>query len=91
MQQQQQQQQQYAEYGISQYPPNTESYMRQHAPPNLAGQPSHPTHPGGQGPYQPPAELVNLGLASRDSRLGERWTSFMQESGFFDEINYRPT
>ncbi|THH00634.1 hypothetical protein EW026_g1916 [Hermanssonia centrifuga] len=87
----QQQQQQYAEYGISQYPPNTESYMRQHAPPNLAGQPSHPTHPGGQGPYQPPAELVNLGLASRDSRLGERWTSFMQESGFFDEINYRPT
>ncbi|EMD39104.1 hypothetical protein CERSUDRAFT_112798 [Gelatoporia subvermispora B] len=44
---------------------------------------------GVQQAYVPPAELVNLGLASRDSRLDERWASFMQESGFLDGINFR--
>ncbi|KAI0075317.1 hypothetical protein K474DRAFT_1664369 [Panus rudis PR-1116 ss-1] len=40
--------------------------------------------------YVPPEELVNLGLASRESRLDERWTSFMHESGYLDGTNFRP-
>ncbi|KAF9224214.1 hypothetical protein BS17DRAFT_780653 [Gyrodon lividus] len=31
----------------------------------------------------PPCELTELGLVSQDSRLDERWTSFMRESGYF--------
>lgn len=36
-------------------------------------------------------ELANLGLASRDSRLDERWSSFMHDSGLLDGVgvNYR--
>lgn len=35
-------------------------------------------------------ELANLGLASRDSRLDERWSSFMQDSGLLeDNVNFR--
>ncbi|KAH7909940.1 fungal-specific transcription factor domain-containing protein [Hygrophoropsis aurantiaca] len=37
----------------------------------------------------PPSELAELGLVSQDSRLDERWTSFMRESGYFDEYGYR--
>ncbi|OCH96289.1 hypothetical protein OBBRIDRAFT_718907 [Obba rivulosa] len=48
-----------------------------------------PPFQGAQQTYVPPAELVNLGLASRDSRLDERWASFMHESGFLDGINFR--
>ncbi|KAI0940717.1 hypothetical protein AcV7_003021 [Taiwanofungus camphoratus] len=40
-------------------------------------------------PYPPPAQLVHLGLTSRQSRLDERWTSFMHQSGFLDDINFR--
>jgi hypothetical protein len=29
-------------------------------------------------------ELADLGLSARDSRLDERWTSFMRESGLLD-------
>lgn len=36
-----------------------------------------------------PTELAGLGLASRDSRLDERWTSFMRDSGYFDGVGYR--
>ncbi|KAF7966860.1 hypothetical protein HWV62_36691 [Athelia sp. TMB] len=32
----------------------------------------------------PPGYLTNLGLAGRDSRLDERWGSFMQDSGLLD-------
>lgn len=52
-----------------------QSYMRQ--------------QPGPQDGYVPPPELVNLGLASRDSRLGDKWTEFMQQSGFLDDVNLR--
>ena len=41
--------------------------------------------------YLPPTELIDLGLASRDSRLGERWQSFMHESGFLDGFDYERT
>lgn len=46
-------------------------------------------HPQGQ-LFTPPfqsqqtAELARLGLAARDSRLDERWSSFMQDSGILD-------
>ncbi|KAG1747737.1 fungal-specific transcription factor domain-containing protein [Suillus paluster] len=36
-----------------------------------------------------PSELAGLGLVSQDSRLDERWTSFMRESGYFDGVGYR--
>jgi hypothetical protein len=34
------------------------------------------------------AELADLGLASRDSRLDERWSSFMADSGLLEGFNY---
>ncbi|KAF8827844.1 hypothetical protein HHX47_DHR4000927 [Lentinula edodes] len=43
---------------------------------------SLPMHPPGN------AALADLGLASRDSRLDERWSSFMQDSGLLDEVNF---
>ncbi|KAF9060968.1 fungal-specific transcription factor domain-containing protein [Rhodocollybia butyracea] len=42
----------------------------------------HPIHPGPPGH----AALADLGLASRDSRLDERWSSFMQDSGILENI-----
>ncbi|KAK0236242.1 fungal-specific transcription factor domain-containing protein [Armillaria nabsnona] len=33
--------------------------------------------------------LADLGLASRDSRLDERWSSFMQDSGLLDDVGFR--
>lgn len=35
------------------------------------------------------SELADLGLAARDSRLDERWSSFMQDSGLLDGVNFR--
>ncbi|KAJ7600992.1 fungal-specific transcription factor domain-containing protein [Mycena floridula] len=55
----------------------------------------HPSYNGGgYGPSQtePPMHnpgLANLGLAARDSRLDERWSSFMQDSGLLDGVNFR--
>lgn len=42
-------------------------------------------------PLPPPSELADLGLAARDSRLDERWSSFMQDSGLLDGDNYNQT
>ncbi|KAI9571978.1 fungal-specific transcription factor domain-containing protein [Boletus coccyginus] len=36
-----------------------------------------------------PSELTELGLVSQESRLDERWTSFMRDSGYFDGFGYR--
>ncbi|KAG1816513.1 uncharacterized protein BJ212DRAFT_1271447 [Suillus subaureus] len=36
-----------------------------------------------------PTEIAGLGLVSQDSRLDERWTSFMRDSGYFDGVGYR--
>ncbi|KAJ3798734.1 fungal-specific transcription factor domain-containing protein [Lentinula aff. detonsa] len=49
--------------------------------------PPVPPHPL---PMHPPgnAALADLGLASRDSRLDERWSSFMQDSGLLDEVDF---
>ncbi|KAL0954257.1 hypothetical protein HGRIS_005385 [Hohenbuehelia grisea] len=35
------------------------------------------------------AELAELGLAARDSRLDARWSSFMEDSGLLDDVNFR--
>ncbi|KAF8235392.1 hypothetical protein L208DRAFT_1433902 [Tricholoma matsutake] len=34
-------------------------------------------------------QLADLGLAPRDSRLEERWSSFMQDSTLLEDINFR--
>ena len=47
----------------------------------------HAHSPSAQSMFVPPSELVNLGLAARDSRLEDRWTSFMHESGFLEGMN----
>ncbi|KIJ65371.1 hypothetical protein HYDPIDRAFT_110415 [Hydnomerulius pinastri MD-312] len=36
-----------------------------------------------------PSELAELGLVSQESRLDERWTSFMRDSGYFEGFGYR--
>ena len=46
------------------------------------------TYQGVHTPYEPPPELVGLGLASREGNLDARWTSLMHESGFLD-VNFR--
>ncbi|KAJ7040931.1 fungal-specific transcription factor domain-containing protein [Mycena alexandri] len=35
------------------------------------------------------AELAQLGLAARDSRLDERWSTFMEDSGLLEGIDFR--
>ncbi|KZT69217.1 hypothetical protein DAEQUDRAFT_268089 [Daedalea quercina L-15889] len=48
------------------------------------------TYQGVHTPYEPPPELVGLGLASREGNvLDARWTSIMHESGFLDDVNFR--
>lgn len=73
-------------------------------PPPLAQQPHithlhhhhhhhHQPHPQQQPAYghiSDVAELADLGLASRDSRLDERWSSFMADSGLLEGFNYGP-
>ncbi|EIW75306.1 hypothetical protein CONPUDRAFT_140195 [Coniophora puteana RWD-64-598 SS2] len=49
---------------------------------------SHPTSGSTSGVPAPP-DLVGLGMASEESRLDERWTSFMRNEGYFDGYSYR--
>ncbi|KDR81325.1 hypothetical protein GALMADRAFT_116293 [Galerina marginata CBS 339.88] len=44
-------------------------------------------HAGAGAP--PNMDLANLGLASRDSRLDERWSSFMADSGLLEDFRGR--
>jgi hypothetical protein len=37
----------------------------------------------------PNMDLADLGLASRDSRLDERWGSFMADSGLLEDFRRR--
>ncbi|KAL4249930.1 hypothetical protein ABKN59_002009 [Abortiporus biennis] len=53
------------------------------------GYPGAPSFQGVEPTYVPPTELVNLGLASRESRLDERWASFMHDNGYLDGLNFR--
>ena len=73
------------------HPPPTPSAADDYIARTHAGRASLPVagqHSGtGTPSYIPPPELVNLGLAARDSRLDERWTTFMHENGFLDGMN----
>ncbi|KAF8991889.1 fungal-specific transcription factor domain-containing protein [Cyathus striatus] len=85
-------------YPQSQYQHPHQHHQAPLAPPSLPQ--LHLPHPSQQqqqqqGMYAPAAsgyaapansELADLGLASRDSRLDERWSSFMADSGLLDDI-----
>ncbi|KAF5344686.1 hypothetical protein D9756_011476 [Leucocoprinus leucothites] len=78
-----------AAYSLNSYPrysqhqphhSHSHSHSQSHisaAPPTNVHSHPHPTHAAGG----TAAELADLGLASRDSRLDERWSSFMADSG----------
>ncbi|KAF5380642.1 hypothetical protein D9757_007065 [Collybiopsis confluens] len=67
----------------SPYPPrHSSSPHPTYSGSGVAGFDPHPMHPPGH-----PA-LADLGLASRDSRLDERWSSFMQDSGLLDDVHF---
>jgi hypothetical protein len=89
-------------YGIDVEPLPQEHHQQQQQHPHY---PSHPhpqqqqqqqytpgiyTHPQHAAAYQAHnAELAQLGLASRDSRLDERWSTFMEDSGLLEGIDFR--
>lgn len=50
------------------------------------GQQMHAHHQHHQAGAPPNMDLADLGLASRDSRLDERWGSFMADSGLLEEF-----
>lgn len=85
------------QYALQQLPPAAGQYAQEqlvYAGDGYAGLPPHARGavPGTPSPssYVPPQELVNLGLASRESRLDERWTAFMRESGYLDGLGQAP-
>ncbi|EKM81408.1 hypothetical protein AGABI1DRAFT_125799 [Agaricus bisporus var. burnettii JB137-S8] len=67
------------------YPPFTSSLPQQHHIPHRQQQQQQPPT---YDHMQDVAELAYLGLASRDSRLDERWSSFMADSGLLEGFNY---
>ncbi|TCD68014.1 hypothetical protein EIP91_011625 [Steccherinum ochraceum] len=69
-------------------PPQQESYIRDQRTSPASAYPVNPSFQGMQQGYMPPPEMVALGLASRESRLDERWASFIHESGYLDGINF---
>ncbi|KAG1738523.1 fungal-specific transcription factor domain-containing protein [Suillus lakei] len=78
--------------------PPSESSQQYSQPPLTAPHPqshafqynsSSPASYQGQHTRSLPSELAGLGLVSQDSRLDERWTSFMRDSGYFDGVGYR--
>ncbi|KAG6849964.1 hypothetical protein H0H93_003153 [Arthromyces matolae] len=65
---------------IPEYHPQT--YPQPSQPQQYSHQSTHALHPGN-------TQLADLGLAARDSRLDERWSSFMHESGILEDNNYQ--
>ncbi|GJE99289.1 fungal-specific transcription factor domain-containing protein [Phanerochaete sordida] len=84
-----------AQYPLQTMPPTSSPYPPEmlypaegyaHVPPHAHAHGRAPVpSPGAYVP--PPQELVNLGLVSRESRLDERWTTFMHESGYLDGLH----
>jgi hypothetical protein len=72
--------QQYSQPPLPPAPSQSQAY--QYNPSSVA-----PYH--GQQTRPVPTEIAGLGLVSQDSRLDERWTSFMRDSGYFDGVGYR--
>ena len=52
-------------------------------------QPSQTPQPHSAQSAAAPSELTELGLVTQESRLDERWTSFMRDSGYFEGFGYR--
>jgi hypothetical protein len=81
---QHQQQQHHSHYQHSQQQPHHEYG---HDQGHNQGMYAHPQHAAA---YQARnAELAELGLAARDSRLDERWSTFMEDSGLLEGIDFR--
>ncbi|KAJ7312995.1 fungal-specific transcription factor domain-containing protein, partial [Mycena albidolilacea] len=79
-----QQQQHHPHYQHSQQQPHHEYG---HDQGHNRGMYAHPQHAAA---YQARnAELAQLGLAARDSRLDERWSTFMEDSGLLEGIDFR--
>ncbi|KAF8448743.1 fungal-specific transcription factor domain-containing protein [Boletus edulis BED1] len=92
-----------AQFGSATYPaanrPESHGYPSHHphayeltsAPPyqQPRAQPSQPPHTHLPSQSAAPSELTELGLVSQESRLDERWTSFMRDSGYFEGFGYR--
>ncbi|KAJ7097562.1 fungal-specific transcription factor domain-containing protein [Mycena epipterygia] len=66
-----------------QQPPQQQQQYAQGAP----GMYAHPQHAAAYQAHN--AELAQLGLAARDSRLDERWSTFMEDSGLLEGIDFR--
>lgn len=62
------------------------SSRSQHYLPQPSYEPPAPIYYGGGGMRASiaPPELTHIGLVAQESRLDQRWTSFMQESGYFE-------
>ncbi|KAK7461295.1 hypothetical protein VKT23_008474 [Stygiomarasmius scandens] len=73
-------------------------YSRSRAPSHHQPSQHHPGYPYPPQPHElhgpgvqgvpGNAALADLGLAARDSRLDERWSSFMEDSGILDDVGY---
>ncbi|KAJ6598179.1 fungal-specific transcription factor domain-containing protein [Mycena vulgaris] len=73
------------------YPVHAQQHAQQQQQQHYAqGAPDMYPNPQHAAAYQAHnAELAQLGLASRDSRLDERWSTFMEDSGLLDGIDFR--
>lgn len=65
------------------YEPSSASLYQQSRPQPPQQPQTHSAQPAA------PSELTELGLVSQESRLDERWTSFMRDSGYFEGFGYR--
>jgi hypothetical protein len=81
-QQQHQQQQQHPHYQSHPHPQQQQQQQQY-----TQGIYTHPQHAAAYQAHN--AELAQLGLASRDSRLDERWSTFMEDSGLLEGIDFR--
>jgi len=81
---QQQQQQQHQQQHREQHPHYQQQQQYAHGTPGMY---PHPQHAAAYQAHN--AELAQLGLAARDSRLDERWSTFMEDSGLLEGIDFR--
>ncbi|KAJ7699214.1 hypothetical protein B0H17DRAFT_1049209 [Mycena rosella] len=79
---QQQQQRHHPQQQHPHYQPHPQQY-----PQGAPGIYPHPQHAAAYQAHND--ELAQLGLAARDSRLDERWSTFMEDSGLLDGIDFR--
>lgn len=79
-----------AQLGGTYLPPASYHVHHHYYPTTHSGYHTPPTHPSvTQANHHGTAELADLGLASRDSRLDERWSSFMADSGLLEGMDFR--